>query len=258
MWTSLLDSLKLHKLMVFSADAAKRQWFYIQQVVPKPQRATVQQHILQMGVLNDYIKHLPTLKDSSKAIPTTKKGNISFGEADLAAIVLSFVLMLWQNQYNLNHSMVPESTHTLLPDLEAIERVVVEKSAKLKAKGKGGTAPSKAKGNPKRKASGGPTSRVPKKGCSERFCQHCKAHGGPFQTHNTLYCRRYDSNGKPLEAAAGKPSESKKPYKKSGGNKGMAFMQSMFEAHMKSQKKAGKSKKRKKRDYDSSDSSDSE
>ena len=28
-------------------------------------------------------------------------------------------------------------------------------------------------------------------------------------------------------AAAGKPSESKKPYKKSGGNKGMAFMQSM-------------------------------
>ena len=38
----------------------------------------------------------------------------------------------------------------------------------------------------------------------------------------------------------------------------MAFMQSMFEAYAKSQKKAGKSKKRKKRNYDSSDSSDSE
>ncbi len=38
----------------------------------------------------------------------------------------------------------------------------------------------------------------------------------------------------------------------------MTFMQSMFEAYVKSQKKAGKSKKRKKRDYDSSDSSDSE
>jgi hypothetical protein len=25
---------------------------------------------------NDYVKHLPTLKDSSKAVPTTKKGNI--------------------------------------------------------------------------------------------------------------------------------------------------------------------------------------
>jgi hypothetical protein len=54
------------------------------------------------------------------------------------------------------------------------------------------------------------------------------------------------------------PSESKEPYKKSGGNKGMAFMQSMFEACVKSQKKANKSKKSKKHDYDSSDSSDSE
>jgi hypothetical protein len=120
-WTSFLDCLKLHKLMVFSADAAKRQRFYIQQVVRKRQRATVRQHILQIGVLNDYIKHLPTLKDSSKAVPTTKKGNIPFGKADLAAIILSAVLMLWQNHYNLNHSTVPESTRTLLLDLEAIE-----------------------------------------------------------------------------------------------------------------------------------------
>ncbi len=110
-----------------------------------------------MGVLNDYVKHLPTLKDSSKAVPTTKKENIPFGKADLAAIVLLSVPMLWQNQYNLNHSTVPESTRTLLPDLEAIEQVMVEKSAKLKAKGKGSTAPSKAKGNLKRKASGGST-----------------------------------------------------------------------------------------------------
>jgi hypothetical protein len=73
-----------------------------------------------------------------------------------------------------------------------------------------------------------------------------------------LDCRLYDSNGKPLEAAAGKPSESKKPYKKSGGDKGMAFMLTMFEAYAKSQKKAGKFKKCKKRNYDSSDSSDSE
>jgi hypothetical protein len=94
-WTSFLDCLELHKLMVFSADAAKRQRFYIQQVVHKPIRATVQQHILQMGVLNDYVKYLPTLKDSSKAVPTTKKGNIPFSKADLATIVLSYVLMSW-------------------------------------------------------------------------------------------------------------------------------------------------------------------
>jgi hypothetical protein len=136
--------------------------------------------------------------------------------------------------------------------------MVEKQGAKLKAKGKGNTAPSEAKGNPKRKASGGLTGQVPKKGCSEKFYQRCKTHSGPFQTHNTLDCRHYDSNGKPLEAA-GKPSESKKPYyKKSGGDKGMAFMQSMFEAYVKSQKIAGKSKKHKKRDYDSSDSSNSE
>ncbi len=84
------------------------------------------QHISRMGVLNDYVKHLPMLKNSSKAVLMTKKGNIPFGEADLAAIVLSSAPMSWQNQYNLNHSMVPESTRTLLPDLEAIKRVMVE------------------------------------------------------------------------------------------------------------------------------------
>jgi hypothetical protein len=258
-WMSFLDCLELHKLTVFSADAAERQRFYIQQAVRNPQRATVQQHISQMGVLNDYVKHLPTLKDSSKAVPMLKKGNILFGKADLAAIVQSSVPMSWQNQYNLNHSTVPKSTRTLLPDLEAIEQVMLEKKgANLKAKGKGSTAPSEPKGNPKRKASGGPTGQVPKKGCTEKFCQRCKAHGGPFTMHNTLDCHCYDSNGKPLEAAAGKPSESKKPYKKSGDDKSMAFMQYMFKAYVKSQKKAGKSKKGKKHDYNSSDSSNSD
>jgi hypothetical protein len=38
--------------------------------------------------------------------------------------------MSWQNQYNLNHSTVLESTHTLLPDLEVIEHVMVEKHNK--------------------------------------------------------------------------------------------------------------------------------
>ncbi len=99
-WMSFLDCLELHKLTVFSADAAKRQWLCIQQAVRKPQRASVRQHISRMGMLNDYVKHLSTLKDSSKAVPTTKKSNIPFGKADLAAIVLSSVPMLWQNQYN--------------------------------------------------------------------------------------------------------------------------------------------------------------
>jgi hypothetical protein len=155
-WMSF-QGLELHKLTVFSADAAKRRQFYIQQAVRKPQRATVQQHILQMGVLNDYVRYLPTLKDSPKAVPTTRKGNIPFDEADLTTNVLASVPMMWQNQYNLNHSTVPESACALLPDLEAINCIMVEMhNKKLKAKGKIATARPKAKSNPKRKASGGP------------------------------------------------------------------------------------------------------
>jgi hypothetical protein len=157
-WMSFQDYLELHKLTVFSADAAERQRFYIQQVVRKPQRATVQQHISQMGVSNNHVRHLPTLKDSPKAVTMTKKGYIPFGKADLAAIVLAAVPMLWQNQYNLNPSTIPKLTRTLLTDLEAIERVMVEKQKeKLKAKDKAGTALSKAKSNLKHKASRGPT-----------------------------------------------------------------------------------------------------
>jgi hypothetical protein len=40
-WTAFQDCLELHKLTVFTADAAKRQRCYIQQMVCKPQRATV-------------------------------------------------------------------------------------------------------------------------------------------------------------------------------------------------------------------------
>ncbi len=197
------------------------------------------------------------LKDSPKAVSTMKKENILFRKADLAAIVLASVPMMWQNHYNLTHLTVSKSTHALLPDLEAIEWVMVKKqNEKLKAKGKATPDHPDTKSSPKRKASGGSSEQVPKKAHSEKFCQHCKAYGGPYQTQNPLDCHCYDSNSKPLAAAAGKPSESKKPHKKFWGNKSIAFMQTMFEAYVKA-KKAGKSKKRKKRDYDSSNSSDS-
>jgi hypothetical protein len=40
-WMFFLDCLELHKLTVFSADAAEKQQFYIRQAVRKPQRVTV-------------------------------------------------------------------------------------------------------------------------------------------------------------------------------------------------------------------------
>ncbi len=54
-WTAFQDCLKLHMLRVFTANAAKSQQVYIQQAVSKPWMATVHQHILHMGVLNDCV-----------------------------------------------------------------------------------------------------------------------------------------------------------------------------------------------------------
>ncbi len=101
----------------------------------------------------------------------TKKWNVPFGKADLAATILAYVPMTWQNQYNLTHFTVPKSTCALLPDLEVIELVMVEKqNEKLKAKGKATASRPDAKSSPKMKASGGSSDRVPKKAGSEKFC----------------------------------------------------------------------------------------
>ena len=42
-WTSFQECVELHKLTVFTHDAAERQKFYIQMTVRKPQRATVRE-----------------------------------------------------------------------------------------------------------------------------------------------------------------------------------------------------------------------
>jgi hypothetical protein len=59
------------------------------------------------------------LKNSPKAVATTKKGNVPFEGADLASIMLAALPLMWQNQNNLMHSTEPESPCALLADLEA-------------------------------------------------------------------------------------------------------------------------------------------
>jgi hypothetical protein len=173
-WKSLMDCIELHKLTVLPADAAEKQRFYVQQVVRKPQRVTIRQYMSRMGVLNDYIAHLPSIFYSSKAVASTVKGNVIFGDGELSSIILASTPQTWQNQYNLTHSTVPESPRTLLPDLENIERVMNKRYAeKQKAKGKSKEAKPDGGGNPspKKHSSGGSSERVPKKVCSEKFCQ---------------------------------------------------------------------------------------
>jgi hypothetical protein len=111
-----------------------------------------------MGILNDYITHLPSIHYSSKAVASTVKGSVIFGDDELLSIILALTPQTWQNQYNLTHSTVPELPHVLLPDLENIERVMNERYAeKQKAKGKSKEAKPDDGGNPspKKRSSGG-------------------------------------------------------------------------------------------------------
>jgi hypothetical protein len=195
------------------------------------------------------------------SIEETKKGNVLFDEADLAGIVLNSVLVSWMNQFNMMHMTFPDGTRTLLQDLESIECVMEEKhKAGQKAKAKEGAASAIAKGSSKkRSASGNPGEQVPKKGKPNKFCQHCKAKGGPHLTHNTKECHRYDRIGNSLATAARKPGDAK-PSSKKRGDKQMAYLTAAVESVMKKGlKKVMKSKKRKRNcAYDSPSSSDSD
>ncbi len=197
------------------------------------------------------------------AVTSTEKGNIPFNDATLAGIVLATCHIDWRNLYKLNHKTVPESTRSMLHNLETIEKVFVEKNNK-KAKAsaaKAGTAPQKRLSVPRKKGKGGGSGGpAPKKACTAKYCKHCKVVDGPYQTHNASNCRRFDKDGKEV----GKPHKpfnpTKKPWKKGGGDSGqMAFLTKKIEKLKKKLKKSKSKKSSKKRLRDlSSDSSDSE
>ncbi len=90
--------------------------------------------------------------------------------------------------YDLNHKTIPESTRSMLHNLETIKKVFVEKNNK-KAKAsvaKAGTAPQKRASVPCKKGKGGGSGGpAPKKACTAKYCKWCKAVDGPYQTHNT-------------------------------------------------------------------------
>jgi hypothetical protein len=118
--------------------------------------------------------------------------------------------------------------------------------ANLKAKSKEASAASgSAKGSSKKRSASGSLgeSQVPKKDKPSKFCQHCKAKGGPHLTHNTKECRTYDGNGNPISLFQTKLANAKRPAKK-GGNMHMAYLMATVESLVKKGlKKAMKGKK---------------
>ncbi len=179
---SLEDCIMFQVITVFSVDTTERQKSYMMGSLKKPHQLTIQNHISRCEVLNGYIGHLPTLRDSPLAVASTEKGNTPFNEATLASIVLSTCSTEWRNQYKMNHKTVPESTRSMLLDLENIEKVFAAKDGK-KARAieaLAGTAPRKVGIVPKKHrkggGSGGPAPK--KKARSAKYCKWCKAAGG--------------------------------------------------------------------------------
>jgi hypothetical protein len=171
---SLTDCIKFHKLTVFTVNAAERLKYYLMCSVKKPMRWTIQMHISRMEALNKYLGILPTIKNSPLAVASTEMGNVPFTEATHASIILSHLPVAWRNQYNLTHSMVPESPRAMLMDLENIEKLFVEKYIKKARanKAKAATASKTAEPMPKKRAHGGGSNQgAPKKGRSAKYCK---------------------------------------------------------------------------------------
>ncbi len=124
---SLEDCIMFHKITVFSVDAVERQRAYMMGSLKKPRQLTVQNHISCCKVLNGYIGHLPTLRNSPLVVASTKKGNKPFNKATLASIVLSTCPTDWRNQYKMNHKTVPESMRSMRLNLENIKKVLPQK-----------------------------------------------------------------------------------------------------------------------------------
>ncbi len=245
---SLTDCIEFHKLTVFTVDAAERLKYYLMCSVKKPVRWTIQMHISCMEALNKYLGILPTIKNSPLAVASTEMGNVPFTEATHPSNILSHLPVVWRNQYNLTHSTVSESPRAMLMDLENIKKLFVKKyNEKARAnKAKAATASKMAEHMPKKRAHGGGSDQgAPEKGRSAKYCKCCKAAGGPYTTHNTIKCRRFEKGGKPKDKPAKTFDSTKKPWKKtgSGDSSQMAYLTekvAKLKKNLKKTKKHGK------------------
>jgi hypothetical protein len=258
---SLWECIDFHKLTIYSIDAVERQRFYMLCNLKKPTKSSIRAHMTPMETLNKYIGLLPTIKNSPQAVASTELGNVPFNETTLASIILNHLPVAWRTQYALMHTLVPESLRAILLDLENIEKLFVEKTnkaarankAKVAKALKGASEHVPRKG--KRANGGGPDTGNPKKVRTAKYCKWCKAVDGPFTTHNTDECRRFNKDGSQKDRLTKPFDSSKKPAwkKPSGGNPDqMAYP---TEEMTKLKKKLKKSQKRsKKHSRDSSDS----
>jgi hypothetical protein len=181
----------LHLLTVFPNNTAKQEWYYITNVLKKPQRVSICQFVQHVEQLNSYISQLPCWYYS----PSVKAGmipmNVAFSEADLASHILRMCPHTWQDQFNLHDKgLNPMDLHLLRQCLEAIECVCTQERSNAQFNENASTK--NEKGN---KRSGmESTYKNPKKAQTVKHCDLCKKRGGAYTTHNTQECCR-EKNG---------------------------------------------------------------
>jgi hypothetical protein len=259
---SLWECINFHKLTIYSIDAAERQRFYMLCNLKKPTKSSIRAHMTRMETLNKYLGLLPTIKNSPQAVVSMELGNVPFNETMLASIILNHLPVAWRTQYALTHTLVPESPRAILLDLENIEKLFAEKTNEAAQANKAKVATAAKLVNervPKNRThGGGPDKGAPKKGRTVKYCKWCKAVDGPFTTHNTDECRRFNKDGSQKDRPTKPFDSAKKPaWKKPGGGDSsqMAYLTEEMTKMTKLVKKLKKSKKHsKKRARDSSDS----
>jgi hypothetical protein len=108
---------------------------------------------------------------------------------------------------------------------------------------------------PKKRAHGGGSDRgAPQKGHSAKYCKWCKNANGPYTTHNTIECCRFEKDGTPKDKPVKPFDSAKKPWKQTG-SRDSSHMAYLTEKMAKLEKKVKKTKKHGKRHaHDSSDS----
>ncbi len=215
-----------HLQTVFDEDAVEHQQICISSHLKKPQRVMVCAFFTHVEQLNNYVKYLPSIYNSPKAMESMQL-TVPYTEAQLAVQLLHMCPVHWQNQYDLNENMIPQDTRQLLAVLENIEKLSTSSTVpKSPSSGStGGNA--KSNGNPekggKHKNGNSSIDKVLKKSCIEKHCNLCQKHGGTASMHNTSQCTKYEKDGT-LKSKWGK----KEPFKTTGKTKtvgGNAFAQ---------------------------------
>jgi hypothetical protein len=249
---SLWECINFHKLTVYFINAAERQRFYMLCNLKKPAKSSIRAHVTRMETLNKYLGLLPTIKNSPQAVTSMELGNVPFNETTLASIILNHLPVAWRTQYALTDALVPESPRAILVDLKNIEKLFAEKANEAARANKAKvTATVKVAGEQvprkgKQTHGGGPEKGTPKKGHTDKFCRWCKVVDGPFTTHNTTECRRFNKDGSQKDNPTKPFDSAKKPWKKPGSGE-LAQMAYLTEEMAKLKKKHKKSKKRDKK-----------